>query len=121
MISVSSAIETKKKIQKVMLLEVTHTQLTQFLLIKSIIHLPQLAQMVNGLLGTRTQKQFIQKVRKVILVLLASNLVNLYPQLESAPFETQLQVLPPLVPGVVPGAVPGVGASPKDGERGRES
>ena len=76
MISVSSAIETKKKIQKVMLLEVTHTQLTQFLLIKSIIHLPQLAQMVNGLLGTRTQKQFIQKVRKVILVLLASNLVK---------------------------------------------
>ena len=32
--------------------------------------------MVNGLLGTRTQKQFIQKVRKVILVLLASNLVK---------------------------------------------
>ena len=25
------------------------------------------------------------------------------------------------VPGVVPGAVPGVGASPKDGGRGRES
>ena len=77
MISVSNAIVTKKKIQKVRLLEVMRTQLTQFLLIKSKIHLQQLAQTVNGLLGTRTQKQFIQKVQKVILVLLASNLVKI--------------------------------------------
>lgn len=54
-----------------------HTQLTQYLLIKSIIHLLQLAQMVNGLLGTKTQKQFIQKVQKVILGLLVSNLVKI--------------------------------------------
>jgi len=67
MISVLNAIVTKKRIQKVKLLEVMHTQLTQFHLIKSIIHLQPLDQTVNGLLGTRTQKQFIQRVERVIL------------------------------------------------------